>query len=147
MFFKRKAIDDLLLEKITIKNLNKYMPLRFSDLAPDYLYEGYGDTITNEDEIIFELNNADLNYIGNLNDIIPGDFIELSKKHNIRNNYLSILRLLLIVTDIDSYLDYYAKYYVNDWDITNLEGLNEFLVDYGIPYSYIQNFLDKQGLA
>jgi hypothetical protein len=132
------------LEKISIKTLNEYLPVKFSELVPKYLYKGYGDTITNDDEIIFELNNAGLNYIGDLDNIVPKNFIKLIKEHNININYLGILRLLLIITNLDSYLEYYAQYYINDWDIESMESLNEFLIDYGITYSYIQKFLGKK---
>ncbi len=95
---------------------------------------------------MFELENTELKYIRHLNDIIPNNFIKLIKEHNIITNYLGIVRLLLMIDDINSYLDNYVKYYITDWNITSMEVWDKFIVEYGIPYSYIQKILDEKGL-
>lgn len=70
---------------------------------------------------MFELENTELKYIRHLNDIIPNNFIKLIKEHNIITNYLGIVRLLLMIDDINSYLDNYVKYYITDWNIASME--------------------------
>ena len=43
--------------KINIKSLNKFIGVKFSNLFPDLMYEGYGDYESNELDILYELEN------------------------------------------------------------------------------------------
>jgi len=125
--------SDLLQEKISVDTINKFLPKRFSILFPDYMYPGYGDYQSNESDLLWEMEDYGLTSIHDINKIIPLDFEEAVKTYNLKMNYLSLLRIVMLLHNHKKYIEVYNEI----WDLSLLKDLESFFNFYNLDVDEI----------
>jgi hypothetical protein len=124
----------LLNKKIGIEHIGKYLRIRFSQLFPHLMYEGFGDVESNQMDILYEMENYGLEKISDFDKIIPFDYVIKAKQINLKLNYIGIIRTILIINDPIKYFENYLAFrYDNFWDIACLTDNSEIYTMYNIP--------------
>lgn len=151
MICKHRQPKECSLNEVKLIKFNNFLCMQFSELIPDYLTPSYGHGASNVDDILLELQYAEIDNLSDLERIIPPNFVAKVKTHSLQINYLSLLRILLMISDIDNFLDAYIQTSGDDWnlagtkDMQPIDGLEGFLQEYGISYNYIYEYLLEKG--
>lgn len=102
----------------------------------------FGDDDDNSIELIEELNDMGIHNLQELNDIIPSNYFKILDKYEIKTNFSSIIRDLLII-------EYNEKYFTtawkNHWGITDTKSF-EFYGELGINIDEFRDTLTKYGI-
>ncbi|MDR6967309.1 hypothetical protein J2X31_001316 [Flavobacterium arsenatis] len=107
--------------------------MRFSELFPHLMYEGFGDVESNQMDILYELENYGLEKISDFDKIIPSDYVAKAQQINLKLNYIGTIRTILIINDPIKYAQNHSAFnYDNFWDITCLKDNPEIYTMYNI---------------
>jgi hypothetical protein len=147
----KQTIAHLLLHRgITIKSLNNYLPNRFAELFPknmyDPKYDKYGGSVTNEYDLIFEIESFGLKKIKDIDNIIQDDLVEMIKHYELKLNYLSLMRLIMITGDFNNYFKGLNTFFVQ-WDLHSLHSWDKILSHYSITPEIIDKKIEEQEVA
>lgn len=147
---KRVIIKLLLIRKITIKTLDHYIPYKFQELFPDNMYnpeyDKYGDSITNERDLLREIKEYGLIEVKDIEKIVKNDLIDSIKFYGLKLNYLSLMRLIMITNDLNRYFDGLNTFFVQ-WDLYSLHSWDTILTHYDITPEMLDKKIGEQKKA
>ncbi|MDR0227449.1 MAG: hypothetical protein LBI72_00030 [Flavobacteriaceae bacterium] len=109
----------------------------------DPKYDKYGDSVTNENDLILEIESFGLKKIKDIDNIIQDNLVDMIKLYELKLNYLSLMRLIMLTADFNKYFKGLNTFFVQ-WDLHSLHSWDKILSHYSISSEIIDKKIEEQ---